>query len=170
MTIFHARPGWTNLPGMPAPIIPVRWIDTTPVKPLEKHCVIDSLDMQVRVSGLYADVCATLVIRNPNRRDISASLAIPMPDRAVVCGYALDIDGQMVDGVVVPKDKARIAFETEQRRGADPGLMESVKGNVYQTRVYPVGARSTRTVQLRYTTPLLLVDGTRALLDLPMPQ
>ena len=151
-------------------LIPVRWIDTNPVESTDKPCTIGSLDVRVRVSGLYADVVQTLVIQNPNDRDMSVTLSILMPDGAVVCGYALDIDGQMIDGVVVPKERARVAFETEQRRGADPGLVEAVKGNVYQTRVYPVGRLATRTVRLRYTAPLLLIDGRDALLDLPMPE
>lgn len=111
------------------------------MKSTDKPCTIRSLDLKVHVCGLYADVTETLTIKNPNARDLSANIAIPMPDRAVVCGYALDIDGQMIDGVVVPKEKARVVFETEQRIGADPGLVESVKGNVYRTRVYPIPGR-----------------------------
>ena len=152
-----------------APPAPRHWINTEPVESSDKPCQISSLDLRVHVCGLYADVTETLVISNPNRRDISVGLAIALPDRAVVSGYALDIDGQMVDGVVVPKEKARVAFETEQRIGADPGLVESVKGNVYRTRVYPVPRRRTRTVRLRYVAPLLVVDGRAAFLDAPMP-
>ena len=158
------------VPRAPAFPIPMHWIDTTTVESSDAPCTIESLDVQARVCGLYADVAETLVIHNPNERDISASLAIPMPDGAVVCGYALDIDGQLVDGVVVPKDEARIAFETEQRIGTDPGLVEAVKDNIYRTRVYPIPKGSTRTVQLRYTAPLTLTGGAEAVLDLPMPE
>ncbi|MBQ6390697.1 MAG: DUF2135 domain-containing protein [Eggerthellaceae bacterium] len=154
---------------IPRPLVPTHWIDTTPVESRDVPCTIQALEMQVHVCGLYADVVETLVIRNPNRRDLSVGITIPLPDQAVVCGYALDVEDQMVDGVVVPKEKARVAFETEQRIGADPGLMESVKGNVYQTRVYPVPARRIRKVQLRYVAPLLVVDGESAFLDAPMP-
>ena len=155
--------------SVPIPPVPVHWLDTIPVKRFDKPCTVESLDMQVRVSGLYADITETMVIHNPNKRDLSVDIAIPMPDRAVVCGYSLDVDGQMVDGVVVPKEKARVAFETEQRIGADPGLVEAVKGNVYRTRVYPVPSRKQRTVRLRYVAPLLVVDGKAAFLDAPMP-
>lgn len=147
----------------------VSWIDTTPVDSSDVPCEVQSLEVQARVFGIYAEVVQTIEIWNPNQRDISASLVIPLPDRAVVCGYALDIGKTMVDGVVVPKEKARVVFETEQRRGADPGLVEAVKGNVYNTRVYPVPARSIRTVRLRYVAPLLLSQDGSATLDLPMP-
>lgn len=169
MTSLFRRGSRIEGSAVPTPLTPLHWIDTTPVKIMDKPCTIRSLDVRVRVCGLYADVTETLVISNPNKRDLSVDVQIPMPDRAVVCGYALDIDGQMIDGVVVPKEKARIAFETEQRQGADPGLVESVKGNVYRTRVYPVPGHKTRTVQLRYVAPLLVVDGQAAFLDAPMP-
>ena len=147
----------------------VSWIDTTPVDSTDVPCEVRALEVQARVFGIYAEVVQTLVIYNPNHRDYSVSLAIPLPDRAVVCGYALDIDRTMVDGVVVPKDTARVVFETEQRRGADPGLVEAVKGNVYNTRIYPVLRKNTRTVRLRYVAPLLLAEDGSAILDLPMP-
>ena len=149
--------------------VPVHWIDTEPVKSSDVPCVMRDLDVKASVCGLYALVEETMVIENPNGRPLSASIQIAMPNRAVVCGYALDIDQQMVDGVVVPKDKARVAFETEQRLGADPGLVEQVRGNVYRTRVYPVPSKGTRTVTLRYVAPLLVRRSCQATLDLPMP-
>ena len=146
-----------------------RWIDTTAVDSTDKPCTIETLDVQAQVCGLYAEVTQTLEIRNPNHRDISVNVALPLPDRATVCGYALDIHGQLVDGVIVEKERARVAFETEQRRGVDPGLVEAVKGNAYRTRVYPVPPRGTRTIQLRYVSPLLLGADGSATLELPMP-
>lgn len=167
MASTDGRGGSVAIPEYP---VPMRWIDTVPVESTDEPCAIASLDLHARVCGLYADVEETFVIRNPNGRDISTGVSVPMPDRAAVRGFALDIDGQMVDGVVVPKEKARVAFETEQRIGADPGLVEAVRGNVYRTRVYPVPARGERTVRLRYTAPLLVVGGEAAVLDLPMPE
>lgn len=148
---------------------PTHWLDTTPVQSKDRPCTVQSLEVNASVRGIYAEVTQTICIANPNPRPISTTLSIPLPDRAVVCGYALEIDGQMVDGVIVPKEQARVVFETEQRRGADPGLVEAVRGNVYSTRVYPVPARGTRRVRLAYVAPLLLGGGGSATISLPMP-
>ena len=152
----------------PIPITPRRWIDTVPIESTDKPASIAALETEVHVRGLHVHITQTIVIENPNDRNISVPITIQLPDRASVCGYALEIDGQMIEGVVVPKEKARVAFETEQRRGADPGLVEAVKGNVYQTRVYPVPALGTRKVSLEISAPLL-VSGSRAFIDVPMP-
>ena len=150
-----------------APVL-VHWLDTTPVEPTDKPCTLESLDVEARVRGTFAEVTQTIKIKNPNMRPLSTQVTFPLPDRATVCGYALDVAGQMVDGVVVPKDEARVVFETEQRRGADPGLVEAVRGNVYNTRVYPVPAHGSRTVRLRYVTQLEL-GADDATLELAMP-
>lgn len=159
----HARQAVAFVPGL------VHWLDTTPVESSDKPCTVRSLEVTAHVNGIYAEVKQTIQIANPNWRSLSTQLTVPLPDRAVICGYALDIDGQMVEGVVVPKEEARVIFETEQRRQADPGLAEAVRGNVYSTRVYPVPPHGTRTVRLTYIAPLLLTSGDAATLDLPMP-
>lgn len=35
---------------------------------------------------------------------------------AVMCGYAVDMNGVLVDGVVVEREKARVTFEKEARK------------------------------------------------------
>ena len=158
--------------ALPRPEPPAPWIEV-PLESTDKPCTVDALDIDATVDGLHARVSTTITIRNPNARPISAPLAFPLPDGAAVCGYALEIDGAMVDGVVVPKEKARVAFETEQRRGVDPGLVEAVKGNVYRTRVYPVPANGTRRVRVDYVAPIgrIANDGAAdlALPSLPAP-
>ncbi|MBX7134080.1 MAG: hypothetical protein K1X67_15510, partial [Fimbriimonadaceae bacterium] len=97
----------------------------------ERAIELSGLEIQVKVSGLLAETTQTMRFYNPNDRVLEGTLTFPLPDNAVVCGYALDVDGQLVDGVVVPKQEARRILEAEERKGADPGLLEQVQGNVY---------------------------------------
>lgn len=62
----------------------------------------------------------------------------------------MDVEGEIVDGVVVEKEKARVTFEKEVRKGVDPGFVEMVKGNIFRTRVYPIEAGGTRIVRVIY--------------------
>lgn len=126
-----------------------------------------SLDVRVHVTGLFAETTQTLSLYNPNDRVLECNLCFPLPDDAVVCGYALDIDGHLVDGVVVPKEEARRIFEAEVRKGIDPGLVEQVQGNVYRTRIYPLPARGSRTVKIVYVSQLE-VEGNDAAYHLPL--
>lgn len=131
---------------------------------------IREMGVSAKINGLHAEVETTLVFRNPNGRQLEGDLIFPLPDGAAVSGYALDIQGAMVDGVIVPKEKARVAFETETRRQVDPGLVEHVKGNLYRTRIFPLPANGERRIRLKYITPLTTAQNGDAALLLGMPR
>ena len=133
----------------------------------EKPIELKRLDIKVSVTGIYAETTQEMHFYNPNTRVFSGELVFPLPDNAVVCGYALDIDGTMRDGVIVPKQEARKILEAEERKGADPGLVEQVQGNIYKTRIYPFPAEGTRTVRITYMIELT-VKGNEAAYHLPL--
>jgi Ca-activated chloride channel homolog len=151
------------LPPLPPPRIDLRVPDVGPMQTRE-------MTVFARVDGLHAVVETTILFHNPNARELEGELVFPLPDGAAVCGYALDINGALVDGVVVPKDRARVAFETETRRQVDPGLVEHVQGNLHRTRVYPLPAQGGRRIRLTYTTPLATAPNGDAALFLPLPR
>ncbi|MDO5319898.1 MAG: VIT domain-containing protein [bacterium] len=136
----------------------------------EKPMTVDAWTVDARVSGAFATVSTEFAVGNPNGRVLEGSLEFPLPDGASVCGYALDIDGVMTDGVVVPKEKARVAFEAEVKRGVDPGLVEHLKGNAYRTRIYPIPAHGARRVRLVYVAPLASAPNGDVALVLTMPR
>ena len=136
----------------------------------EKPTTVEAWHVEARVGGVFATVTTAFTVRNPNARPLEGALEFPLPDGARVCGYALDIDGVMTDGVVVPKEKARVAFEKEVKKGVDPGLVEHLKGNAYRTRLYPIPAQGARRVCLVYVTPLAFAPNGDAALVLAMPR
>ncbi len=136
----------------------------------EKPTEIGSYKVDARVNGMYAVVSTEFTVFNPNMRVFEGELEFPLPDDAVISGYAIDVNGVMVDGRVVEKEKARIAFENEVKKGVDPGLVEQIKGNAYRTRIYPIPAQGTRQVRVTYTTPLTIAPNGDAALALPMPK
>ncbi len=113
---------------------------------------LEHADIQITVAGPLAQVTQTLVFRNPSKRMLEGELTFPLPEGAAVSGFALDVKGELVDAVPVEKEKARVVFEKEVRKGVDPGLLERLEGNVFRTRVYPLPAGGTRTVRITYST------------------
>jgi hypothetical protein len=149
------------------PVLLVRQDDAAPSTPL----VLEQARYDVTVTGLGARTRATLVFRNDLGRVLDGELVFPLPEGALVAGFALDVNGRMTDGVVVEAPEARIAFETEVRRGVDPGLVEWVRGNNFRTRVFPIPARGRRTIALEYLTDLVMstMAGRRdAIYELPL--
>lgn len=128
---------------------------------------ISAVDIQARIVGHLAETSLTLTFHNPNTRAVEGDLYFPLPPGAVVSGYALDVKGVMVDGVVVTREKARKVFEAEVRKGIDPGLVEWTRGSNFKTRIFPIPANGTRTVRVSYVAD---VDssGAEAIYRLPL--
>ena len=123
--------------------------------------------VEVEIFGFLTETKMTMTFRNPHNRPLAGDLYFPLPEGATISGYALDINGIMVDGVVVEKEKGRIVFEKIVRQGIDPGLVEWVKGNNFRTRVFPIPARGSRTVMVRYISQINFMDKD-ALYRLPL--
>ncbi len=133
----------------------------------EKPVSITRVEVETTITGLFAETTQILHVYNPNSRDLEGKLVFPLPDSGKVCGYGLDVQGVLVDGVIVPKKKARQVLEAEVRKQIDPGLVEQVAGNVYQTRIYPIPAQGSRIVSITYSSELDIREDT-ALFHLPL--
>jgi hypothetical protein len=83
---------------------------------------------------------------------------IRLCEGASLCGYAIDIDGTLVEGVIVEKEKARVTFEAEARKEVShrptASIAEHVVGNVFKTRVYPLLKLSKRLIRVSYVEEL----------------
>ena len=138
----------------PMPPITVKLSGQTDLMPIE----ISEVDITANINGVLAETEITMKFFNPNQRLLEGELSFPLPPEAFVSGYALDVDGRLVDGVIVEKTKARVVFEEITRQGIDPGLAEQSAGNTFKTRLYPLFAGQTRTVKIRYISPVVITD------------
>ena len=110
----------------------------------------------------------TLTFANTENRVLGGELVFPLPEGATVTGYALEVNGVMVDGVAVEKQQARVIYEKEMHKGVDPGLVEQAAGNAFRTRLYPVPASGSRSIHIQYVTEVSATKDGRGNLSLPM--
>jgi tetratricopeptide (TPR) repeat protein len=122
--------------------------DGSPVKGVR----LARADVHAVVRGSLAQATMTLTFANTENRVLGGELVFPLPEGASVTGYALEINGVMVDGVAVDKQQARVIYEKELHKGVDPGLVEHAAGNAFRTRLYPVPANGTRSIRVQYVT------------------
>ncbi len=120
----------------------------------EQPVTVEKSEETVAENAYFKRIKAHFTFTNPNARVMSGELEFPIPNGAVVCGYALEVNGEMVPGVVCEKEKARVAFENETRKGVDPGLVEQVKGNLWRTRIFPLNPKTPRKAEVEYIAPL----------------
>jgi hypothetical protein len=122
-----------------------------PEKDRQPLCLA-SADIRVVIGGPIAETTMTLTFRNDTPRILEGELTFPLPEGATISGFGLDVNGYLVDGVPVEKQKARITYEKETRKRIDPGLVEQAVGNNFRTRIYPIPANGKRTVKVQYVS------------------
>jgi Ca-activated chloride channel homolog len=157
---FARRLAWWLLPLavlLAAPcfasrIAPPRLVVSAPV---ESPIVLQKLAISAEIAGSVAVTTVEMVFFNPNHRTLEGELQFPLLDGQQIVGFALDVDGKLRDAVPVEKSRGQQVFEDITRRGVDPGLLSATQGNNFKLRVYPLFAQRTRTVQIRYSEPLV---------------
>lgn len=143
---FAAEPANPNLTAL------VRGVDDEQNR--RETLRIERLDVAVRIHGGLADTIVTARFVNPGEENLEADFALALPVGSAVTGYALDVDQEMVEGVLVDQRKARKAYEGRLRQQVDPGLGEILRGFQFRTRVSPVPPRGSRTIRIRFSSPL----------------
>ena len=90
-------------PPLPLPPIPPPIFRPVDLRTDEKPVEVAATNEVVETNGLFRRVRTTITFTNPNPRDFSGDLEFPVPDGATVCGYALEINGAMIPGVVTER-------------------------------------------------------------------
>ncbi|MBK6690646.1 MAG: hypothetical protein IPG50_00310 [Myxococcales bacterium] len=96
---------------------------------------------------------------NPGSTPIEGWYWFTIPSAATVTSFALETDGQLVEGEVIEKREAAAQYAVAVKQRNDPALLEWIDGRSYRARIFPVPASGTRRVVLRYTELLGNVDG-----------
>jgi hypothetical protein len=138
--------------GGPSLTARVQGIDTA--ETTGRKLRVETLDIQVSIHGTVAETTVTARFANPGQQILEGDFTLAMPAGSVVTGYALDVNGQMIDGVLADQRQARMAYEARVRQRIDPGLAEVDRSNMFRTRVFPIFPRSGRTIRLTFSTPL----------------
>src|SRR6185295_19364453 len=112
------------------------------------------LNVDVALVGAIARTTITARFSNPTSEWLEGEFALALPDDAVVTGYALDVEGQMINGVLSEPQKALAQYQARIRRRVDPGVGAVSRANVFTTQVYPIRDDTGRTIRLSFVAPV----------------
>ncbi len=133
----------------PVPALMAEWGSSS--EPLR----IRTAAVDIRIVGHLAETRTTMTFHNPRPRPLSGDFYFPLSEGSTLSGYALEVDGRMVDAVVVEKRDAPQVFERNVEKDVDIGTIEPTKDNRFITRVSPIPAGGTRTIMVRFVTNLI---------------
>jgi tetratricopeptide (TPR) repeat protein len=121
---------------------------------MKQDLEISQLNVSVNVVGNMATTTFDIIFFNPFTRVLEGEFTMPLSDGQEICRYALEINGNLREGVIVEKLKARQTFETIVRQNIDPGIANMTKGNFFKTRIFPIPAKGSKRVVLAISETL----------------
>ena len=134
----------------------------------ERREAIEITDVHVRVDIVETVATTTIEMRLANKtpRRQEAELIVPVPDGAVVRGFAYDGPNGEITAEVLPRDEAKRIYESLVAKIRDPALVEFIGYNLIRSSVFPVEPHGKQKVRLTYEH-LLEIDGARVDYVLP---
>ena len=113
-----------------------------------------SSNSEYHSSGHYWQSTLNLAIHNPHERMAEYRSHFALPPGTWVTGYHLEINGNMVPGVLVEKKSAQWVYNNVRRQRRDPGLVYYDNADTIGLRIFPFNANQTRRIRLTLTHQL----------------
>ncbi|HVV87573.1 MAG TPA: VIT domain-containing protein, partial [Kofleriaceae bacterium] len=117
------------------------------------------VSIKVTTAGDYAQTEIEHVFYNPSSTVREGTFRFPVPDRAIVTGLAMEIDGKLMEGEIVEKEQAREIYDKIVDKMMDPALLEWEEGSWFKLRVFPLEPGAEKRVIIRYQAPLAKTAG-----------
>jgi len=116
-------------------------------------------EVDVKISGVIADVTVTQTYRNEGKRPIEARYVFPGSTKAAVSGLNVRLADRLITAQIREKEQARIEYDTAKKEGKTAALLEQHLPNVFQMNVANILPGDDVKVELRYTELLVPQGG-----------
>ena len=98
--------------------------------------------------------------RNDEKNPIEAVYTFPLPDDCAVCGFQVELDGQILKGQVEDREKCLEEYASALDRGSMAFLMDQDRPNVFTAYVGNLQPQQEAVLRISYVAPLhWLQDG-----------
>jgi hypothetical protein len=144
--------GTTTEPG--APRQGVGSLEATDAAGAEHPLELRRLSVDATVRADAAETRVEHVFWNPTGETLQGTFRFPLPEGAVLVGLAMEVEGELVEGALVEREKAQRVYEQIVDGMRDPALLEWEGGRVFKLRVFPIEPESEKRVVIRYVAPL----------------
>ena len=120
---------------------------------------LKSTKVDVRISGVIADVTVTQRYKNEGQRAIEAKYVFPGSTKAAVYGMNVRLGDRLITAKIREKQQARIEYDSAKKEGKTAALLEQHLPNVFQMNVANIMPGDDVQVELRYTELLVPQAG-----------
>lgn len=118
-----------------------------------------AMDVDARVAGIVAAIDVAQTFVNTTGTAIEATYIFPLPDRAAVHRFRMEVAGRVIEGVVDERGAAREQYEEAIAKGHRAAITEEERAGVFTLRVGNLMPGEAATVRLSLVGPLPVDDG-----------
>jgi len=111
---------------------------------------IKSVEVKVEVHGRMARTEVTQVFHNHTPFQTEGTYEFTLPAGAAISRLAMDVEGTLMEGELVERERARQIYDSIVNRKKDPALLEWIGGNHFRTSIFPIPGRGDKLVILGY--------------------
>ena len=120
---------------------------------------LTAMDVDARVAGVIASIEVAQTFVNTTGTAIEATYIFPLPDRAAVHRFRMEVGGRVVEGVVEERGAAREQYDEAIAAGHRAAITEEERAGVFTLRVGNLMPGEAATVRLSLVGPLPVDDG-----------
>src|SRR5215204_79444 len=120
---------------------------------------LQAIDVDAALTGLVARVALTQTFGNRFDQPLEASYIFPLPDRAAVTEFRMEVGGRVVEGVLKERGQARADYDAAIAEGRRASIAEEERPGVFTMRVGNLLPGERVTVRLVMTGPLSWDEG-----------
>jgi len=120
---------------------------------------LKALDVDARIVGTFAHTKLTQTFTNTAGVPVEATYIFPLPDRAAVVRFTMEVAGRRVEGDLQERGQARQTYDRAIKAGKRASIAEEERPGTFSLRVGNLLAGESATIILEMTGPLPVVDG-----------
>ena len=120
---------------------------------------LQAVEVTAAITGLAARTVLTQTFGNPYDQPLEATYIFPLPDRAAVSEFRMEVGERVVEGVLKERGEARATYDQAIREGRRASIAEEERPGVFTMRVGNLLPGETVRVRLVMTGPLPWDEG-----------
>jgi Ca-activated chloride channel family protein len=121
----------------------------------ERGCLpLAALDVRARIDGLVAQTEVRQTFVNGHNEPLEATYIFPLPDRAAVMRFRLEVAGRVVEGELQERGQARRTYTQAVKAGHRAAIAEEERPGVFTLRVGNLPPREQAIITLTLIGPL----------------
>lgn len=118
-----------------------------------------AMTVKAEIDGLLAEIRVEQWFHNVTDESLEATYIFPLPDRAGVSGFRMEVAGRVIEGQLDERGRARKNYDAAIRQGHRAAIAEEERSGVFTLRVGNLPPREAAKIQFTLSGPLSCDDG-----------